>query len=188
MLMPAAAARQDEREPEQGARAVLDAVADRLTDHGLDILGPPWDEPYRFRVPNVRGALCEVTVRENGTLAWEYRPFHGSRSDPAQLAAIAAAVLGAGAAASLPSRSAGLTLKGVIALALRERGLSARLASVVPDEAACEVYAEVEITNPARPGRGAVRVSDDGMVLWECPADGTGALEFAEAIAAAVRP
>jgi hypothetical protein len=61
---------------------------------------------------------------------------------------------------------------------------------VVPDESACEVHAEVEITHPDRPERGTVWVSDEGMIRWECrvsqpggPGGGVGPLEAAETIA-----
>jgi hypothetical protein len=175
----------------EDAADVMNTVADRLTDHGLDILGPAWGEAHCFRVPNVRGALCEVTVREDGTLAWEYRPFHGYRADPARITAIAAEVLGAGSVASgAAGRAAGLTLKGAVGVALREAGLAARLGPVVPDESACEVYAEVEISNPGRAERGTVWVSDEGMIRWECqvgpPGGGVEAAEAAETIARAL--
>jgi hypothetical protein len=181
VLMSAAVARQDEQVPEHDAARVMNIVADRLTDHDLDILGPAWGEAHTFRVSNVRRALCEITVRDCGSLAWEYRPFRGYLTDPAHLTGIAAEALAAGAAAgtadgagprTAAARTAGLTLKGAVGLALRERGLHARLGHVMPDEAACEVNAEVEITNPARPDRGAVWVSDDGMLRWECRVGG----------------
>ena len=44
----------------------MNAVADRLTDHGLDILGPEWEKTHGFKITNARGALCEVTIAENG--------------------------------------------------------------------------------------------------------------------------
>jgi hypothetical protein len=30
------------------------------------------------------------------------------------------------------------------------------------------VYSEIEITKPERPGRGNVRIADDGAMWWQC--------------------
>jgi hypothetical protein len=180
MLMPAA----------DTATEVIDTVADRLTDHGLEILGPTRGETCSLRVLNARGALCEVELGGDGMLTWEYWPFHGYREDPARIAGIVAEVLGAGGVpgGAGAGRRTGLTLKGAVGLALREAGLRACLGAVVPDESACEVYAEVEITHPGRPERGTVRVSDDGMIRWERRVGSPGGrpAEVAETIARAL--
>jgi hypothetical protein len=66
-------------------------------------------------------------------------------------------------------------------VAVRERGLDARLGAVSQDEAACEVDAEVEVTNPLQNDRGKVWVTDEGVVRWECrlsdPAQGISGID-----------
>jgi len=161
----------NERACGEAAVMVMNAVADGLAGHGLDILGPAWEETHHFKVTNVQGALCEVIVGENGSVSWEYRQVHGYRADPAHVTAMVLGFLGAGGTehhGTLPGRYTGLTLKGAVGLAARERGMRARLGRVARDEAACEISAEVEVTNPARGNRGKVWVTDEGAVCWEC--------------------
>ena len=160
----------NERACGEAAVMVMNAVADGLAGHGLDILGPAWEETHHFKVTNVQGALCEVIVGENGSVSWEYRQVHGYRADPAHVTAMVLGFLGAGGTehhGTLPGRYTGLTLKGAVGLAARERGMRARLGRVARDEAACEISAEVEVTNPARGNRGKVWVTDEGAVCWE---------------------
>jgi len=160
----------NERACGEAAVMVMNAVADGLAGHGLDILGPAWEETHHFKVTNVQGALCEVIVGENGSVSWEYRQVHGYRADPAHVTAMVLGFLGAGGTehhGTLPGRFTGLTLKGAVGLAARERGMRARLGRVARDEAACEISAEVEVTNPARGNRGKVWVTDEGAVCWE---------------------
>jgi hypothetical protein len=161
-----------ENEQSDGKAAIIamHAVADGLSDHGFDILGPEWEATHHFKVTNVLGALCEVTISRNGSVSWEYRQIHGCRADPSHVTSMVLALLGAGRTehhGTRPSLYTGLTLKGAVGLAMRERGLHARLGCVMPDEVACEVYAEVEVTNPRQSDRGKVWVSDDGVVRWE---------------------
>jgi hypothetical protein len=195
--VPVAAIAQDgQRACNQAAFAVMTAVADRLTDHDLDILGPAWEKTHGFKVTNVRGALCEVTVSETCSVSWEYRPFRGARADPAPVMAMVLELLGARSTehrGTPPGRYLGLSLKGAVGVALRERGLHARLGQVRRDEPACEVHADVEVANPARPDRGTAWVTDEAAVLWECrfsdPARGLQGLapaDIATAIAQAL--
>jgi hypothetical protein len=63
------------------------------------------------------------------------------------------------------------------------RGLRAHLADVITDPEFLEVSANVEITNPVRPERGAALVRDN-VLRWECriarPGSGTPGLDAAE--------
>jgi hypothetical protein len=65
------------------------------------------------------------------------------------------------------ARQPSLTLKGIVGRASRERGMQAAITILDPDDF-CELDAEVCITNPAMPGRGAVRVNDEDMTPREC--------------------
>jgi hypothetical protein len=174
----------DETRPR--AREALHAVADGLTDQGLDILGQEWDEAHYLKATNAWGAMCEATTDGNGTFTWDYRAADATWTDPAQITAMAITLLAADSpddAASLPLRFPGQTLKSAVGLAARACGLHARLADVIADPEFLEVSADVEITNPARPERGAVRVRGN-VLRWECkfacPGAGTTGLDAAE--------
>jgi hypothetical protein len=67
---------------------------------------------------------------------------------------------------------------------MKARGLGVEV-NVFIDEVAYAVDAAIEITNPARSERGAVHVTDDGAICWECDFDElTGqAAEIADTIA-----
>jgi hypothetical protein len=163
----------DENAPDYSGMAVsaMHAVADGLTDHGLDIRGPAWEKTHHFNVINVPGALCELVIGENGSVTWEYRPIWDCRVDPAQVTAMILELLGAspareGAAPACGYR--GRTLMGAVGRAVRASGMRTHLSIVGQDDADCEVYSEVEMSNPAQPGRGTAWVSQDNAVRWEC--------------------
>ena len=122
-----------------------------------------------LKVINARHAYCEIMISEAGAVAWEYRRFDG-RLGPAQIIAMVMSILGAGNdgrdGESL-AQQPGLTLKGIVGQASRKRGMQAALTILNQDDF-CELDVEVRITNPAMPGRGAVQVNDEGMILWDC--------------------
>jgi hypothetical protein len=144
-------------------------VADGLTDQGFEVRDPVMENSYFLKVTNARHAYCEIMMSKTGSVTWEYRRFDG-RLGPAQITAMVMSILGAGndsrGGKSL-AQQPGLTLKGIVGQASRERGMQAAVTILDPDDS-CEVDAEVCITNPAMPSRGAVRVNDEGMVLWDC--------------------
>jgi hypothetical protein len=163
-------------EAHRRAREAMHAVADGLTDQGLDILGQEWDEAHYLKATNAWGARCEATVGANGTFTWDYRAAGAPWTDPAQITAMTMTLLAADSTAATlpPLRFPGQTLKSAVGLTARARGLHARLADVIADPEFLEVSADVEITNPARPERGAVRVRDN-VLRWECKLTSTGA-------------
>jgi len=189
MLM-AAVSDEDHRifvaEAHRRARDAMHAVADGLTDQGLDILGQEWDEAHYLKASNAWGALCEATIGANGTFTWDYRTADAAWTDPAQITAMAMTLLAADSpddAAPSLLRFPGQTLKSAVGLAARARGLHARLTDIIADPEFLEVSADVEITNPARPERGAARIRDN-VLRWECklacPGAGITGLDAAE--------
>jgi hypothetical protein len=154
-------------EAHRRAREAMHAIADGLTDQGLDILGQEWDEAHYLKATNAWGALCDATVGAEGTFAWDYRSAGATWTDPAQITAMTLLAADGAAATLPPLRFPGQTLKSAVGLTARARGLHARLADVIADPEFLEVSADVEITNPARPERGAVRVRDN-VLRWEC--------------------
>jgi hypothetical protein len=176
----------------------LRIVADGLTSQGFDVRSPAWEDTQFLRVTNVRGMLCEVTISSTGRVFWECRRLcdGGGQHDAAQVVKMVTGILGSGVASSAEQpmkHPPGLTLKGRVGRALAERGMDVRLAVLFQDELSYEVYAEIEVTNPAQRERGRVLVADDGSIRWECHlrhlATRTGGVspsEIAESVAMAL--
>lgn len=150
------------------AQAALHTLADGLTSQGFDIAGQAWEQSHQLAITNVRGALCQVSLRDDGHLTWEYRLCHGTYADPAHLTGIVLRLLGADIRQPAP-RYPGLTLKGVVGRALAACGMTVRLVILQHDDITYDLYAEVEATNPTRLGRGRVRITDHATLRWECP-------------------
>jgi hypothetical protein len=58
-------------------------------------------------------------------------------------------------------------LKGAVGRCLQDRGLTVTL-RVCEDWESFEATTDIEVTSPARPWLGAVRLADDGHLDWEC--------------------
>jgi hypothetical protein len=150
---------------------LLHAVADGLGDHGVDIRGPAWESTHHFKATNVLGARCEFIVHEDGSVIWDYCPIWDCRKEPAQVTAMVLGLLGVSATAdgAMPAGGyPGRTLMGAVGRAARLCGMTTRLDVVGGDDTDCEVLSEVQVTNPSRPGQGAVYVTSDDTVRWEC--------------------
>jgi hypothetical protein len=172
--MAMAAARDDghrfrDEQARRRARAAMLAMADGLTEQGLDIICPEWEETHSLRATNAWSALCEATITAGGAFAWDYRAIDGTWTDPAPIIAMTLALLGADHpdASALTPRYPGQTFKSAVGLAARACGMHARLAYVLTSPAFLEISADVEVTNPARPERGAVRINDTAL-RWDC--------------------
>jgi hypothetical protein len=59
-----------------------------------------------------------------------------------------------------------ITLKGIVGLEARTRGLEVDL-EVYKDAAFCDVIAEIVVTNPDTKEPAWVRITDDGALLWQ---------------------
>jgi hypothetical protein len=120
---------------------------------------------------NARGAFCEVAISGAGSMCWEYRPLCACKADPAQVATMVLDVLttdGTERGCAASAQHGGTSLKGAAARMLRDHGMQVSLEVVVPDDLFCEVYGEIKVINPARRDRGVARVTDDGVLRWEC--------------------
>jgi hypothetical protein len=149
--------------------AAAQAIADALTGHGHDVRVPGQPGNSFLQVTNIRGARCELTVYDSGAFDWEYLSHHHGRPAPAALAAMALLILTGDAAPDAGAQAAGdprMPLKGQVGRALAGQGMCVRLDVLDEDEQHFEIYAEISVTSPARPGRGTVRITDDGLLCW----------------------
>jgi hypothetical protein len=150
----------------------LRTIADGLTARGFDVTITAGEQPGRLDLTNVRGALCQVELTSTGTVTWQYRPFHGTRISPAQIASMVMRTLGVASSAHEPiapiRQHPGLGIKGAVGRALAERNLNVRLQIIHQDDVNFELYAAVEVTNLRNPTRGHVHVGDDSAIHWHC--------------------
>jgi hypothetical protein len=164
----------------------MQAVAAMLRDNGVGVRFPAYSEGRCLSIVNAKRARSDITVHDNGYVMWEYWPFSGAKTEPANIAAVVLRVIGGRlTGAALPQRRS-LTLKGAVGRELRARGLDVSML-VYEDSDAFEVTGEIVAVNPTRPEDGRVWVTDEGSITWECYVDGSPdecALTVADAILA----
>ena len=109
-------------------------------------------------------------MTDDSCAQWHYEPATGHTIDSAALAAIIVHILGAprtaGATGGVAAYRA-FPLKGAVGRSLQDRGLTVAL-RVCEDLESFEVTTAIEVTSPARPWLGAVQLTDDGHLDWEC--------------------
>jgi hypothetical protein len=159
------------RKCDEDAKAQMDVVAETLTAHGFDVRGPDWEDSRLLKVMGLRDTTCEITVEDSGFVTWEYRPGAGDCIDPDKITGRVMHLLTSGERPRWHGRAApGAGLKGLVGCRLKAMGLRVCL-DVYEDHDTYDVVAEIIVTNPGRPERGQVRVSDDGALMWECGYD-----------------
>ena len=144
-------------------------MAEMLAERGFEVRGPVPEDERHLAVVGAARARCEIGI-DNGRLFSYYFPAAGAGTDPAELCGMVLRILGVDAGDSAEQYAdlhRGATLKGAVAREIQARGLDADLA-VYEDDVFYDVVAEVILANPAKPECGAVRVTDDGTILWEC--------------------
>jgi hypothetical protein len=147
---------------------VVCALAGQLAAAGFDVGTPTPNDERHLTIRHTACARCELVVDDDGSMRWEYRPVTGPGTDPAVMTQAILHVLAPDDTAE-PDASThpGVTLKGAVGQALDALGLDVQML-VYEDLISYDVAAEIVVTNPARPDRGQVRLSDDGSVTWAC--------------------
>ncbi len=142
----------------------------RLAATGFGVHGTRWRDRYELTVLNATAARSCLILTGNGRARWHYEPATGPGTDAAMLAAIMVHILGAPHTAdATPGVAAyrAFPLKGAVGRCLQDRGLTVTL-RVCEDWESFEATTDIEVTSPARPWLGAVRLADDGHLDWEC--------------------
>jgi hypothetical protein len=156
-------ARQD---PGRAARLLVDTLA----VEGFGVQVREWDELWHLTITGVREARSCLIVGDTGYLRWEYQPGSGAGTSPAATAELILRLLGAAALPGSPPADdtyPSFLLKGAAGRLLEDQGMKAELLSY-EDLEFFDVSAEIQVTNPAWPGRGTVRLSDNADLEWEC--------------------
>ena len=143
--------------------------ARRLAAGGFGVRSSRWRDRHELIILNVPGGRSSVTVTGDGDARWYYEP-RASPPSAAVLAAIIVHILGAphtaGSAAGVAAYRA-FPLKGAVGRCLEDRGLTVAL-RIREDWESFEATTSIQVTSPARPWLGAVQLTDDGHLDWEC--------------------
>jgi hypothetical protein len=153
------------------AATSMNAVAERLTSLGLKVVFPHRPESRRLTVTSTSNLRCDVIIDDdNGAAECAIAP--ATATTAAQVAPVVAGMLGTGYPdpGHYAALHRGMPLAGGVAREMTARGLRADM-DVIEDHESYQVFADVIITNPARPERGRVHIGDDGWICWECDRD-----------------
>ena len=119
---------------------------------------------------NVPGCRSCLTLTGTGWAQWHYEPATGPATSAATLTGIIEHILGAPRAAGRapgPAAYRAFPLKGAVGRSAQDRGLTVTL-KVSEDLESFEATTDIEITSPAQPWLGTVRLSDNGHLEWDC--------------------
>ena len=148
------------------------AITRRLTAAGLTVHATQQHGRHQLIILDITPARCCLTLTGDGYSQWHYEPAAGAATSAASLTAIITHILGAPHAAGTtpdadPCRA--FPLKGIVGRCLQDRGLTVAL-KVCEDPESFEATTDIEVTSPARPWLGTVRLSDNGHIEWDCDA------------------
>jgi hypothetical protein len=160
--------RANERTCQQEPGELMRLVAGGLASNGFEIRPPESKDGCRLSV-RFQGARCALSVSDWGDVEWECSPWASNAADPKRIADLATALL-TGRAGEFPRRGEGyerpgITLKGIVGLELKARGLDVGL-EVCKDEDCFDAQAGIVATNPGDEDDARVYVTDDGGVTW----------------------
>ncbi len=156
--------------PATGRLEPAQVITRRLAAAGLAVHCTQRQERHELIILNVPAARCCLTLTGDDYCRWHYEPRTGPATGAATLTAIITHILGAPHAAdSTPGAGAyrAFPLKGIVGRCLQDRGLTVTL-KVSEDLESFEATTDIEVTSPARPWLGTVRLSDDGHLEWDC--------------------
>ena len=145
-------------------------ITRRLAASAAGVHGRGRGDHCELVILNVPGARSCLTLTGTGWAQWHYEPATGPATDPATLTAIIEHILGAPRAAGCapgPAAYQAFPLKGAIGRSVQDRGLTVAL-RVSEDLESFEATTDIEVTSPARPWPGLVRLSDNGHIEWDC--------------------
>jgi hypothetical protein len=141
------------------------ALARRLAAAGLGVEISRRGDICELTILGAASGKSFVTLNTSGQARWYYEPAAGPGSSPATLSGIIAYLLGAPHGTASLTAYRALPLKGQVGRSLQDRGLAVTL-RVSEDLESFEATTDIDVTSPARPWLGAVRLSDDAALDW----------------------
>jgi hypothetical protein len=169
----------------------VEAASDELNVQGFDVSTFTSLDCGYLKITSVWATVADLTIFRNGTIDFDYHRFDGNPHDPGEMTAITLAILHDDDRGGEAARYPHLSFLFSIARAALEQGLTVELDSVDPANAYWRITDEVAVTNPGRPERGTIRITDDGALWWRCqlpdrPGNAIG-LDLAEITSSVVR-
>ena len=155
-------------EVESRPQAAIEASGDELNVQGFDVCTFTSLACGYLKINSVWATVADLTIFRNGTVDFDYHCFDGNPHDPGEMTAITLAILHDDDRGGEAARYPHLSFLFSIARAALEQGLSVELRSNDPSNAYWRIKDEVAVTNPDRPERGTIRVTDDGALWWRC--------------------
>jgi hypothetical protein len=155
--------------PVQPANQTLMPIADQalakivelLSPAGYGFTIPAWDGDAYLRINNARRASTDLTITSRGHVTWEYRSAECAHLHPPRLVGMAIEILDPDHTRPEPVMGSndGFPLAEIIRFALYRYGLTATVAETGTGPV-------LAATNPDRPYRGTVTITDDGELEW----------------------
>ena len=146
------------------------AIIRRLAAAGLTVHSTQRQDRHELIILKVPAARSCLTVTDDGYGQWHYEPCSGPATSTAIFTGIITRILGAPHAADStpgidPYRA--FPLKGAVGKCLQDRGLTVTL-HIDQDLESFEATTDIEVTSPAQPWLGLIRLSDNGHLEWDC--------------------
>jgi hypothetical protein len=142
-------------------------LARRLAAAGLGVEASHHRDTCELTILGMLSGKSFVALSTSGQARWYYEPAAGPATGPATLTAIIAYLLSAPGQAANPAAYRALPFKGQVGRSLQDRGLTVTL-HVSEDLESFEATTDIDITSPARPWLGTIRLSDDAALDWTC--------------------
>ena len=142
-------------------------LARRLAAAGLGVEISRRRDTCQLTIAGAASGKSLLALGTGGRARWYYEPAAGPLTSPATLTAIIAYLLGTPHDTASLAAYPALPLKGRVGRSLQDQGLTVAL-HVSEDLESFEATTDIEVTSPARPQLGAVRLSDDAAVDWRC--------------------
>jgi hypothetical protein len=137
----------------------------RLAAAGLGVQVSHGRDTCELTITGVTAGKALLALGASGQARWYYEPAAGPAASPATLTAIIAYLLDASQDTATVAAYRAFPLKGQVGRSLQDRGLTVVL-RVSEDWESFEATTDIDITSPARPGLGTIRLSDDAAIDW----------------------
>jgi hypothetical protein len=142
-------------------------LARRLAAAGLGVEISRRRDTCELTIMGAASGKSLLTLGTSGQARWYYEPAAGPLTSPVTLTTIIAYLLGTPHNTSSWAAYRALPLKGQVGRSLQDQGLVVAL-HVSEDLESFEATTDIDVTSPARPWRGTVRLSDDAALDWRC--------------------
>ena len=156
--------------PSAGSGTAPAQMITRLAAAGVGVHSHCRGDSRELVILNVPGARSCLTFTGTGWVQWHYEPATGTATSAVTLTGIIVHILGAPQVANTaPDADAyrAFPLKGAVGRSVPDRGLTVTL-KVSEDLESFEATTDIEVTSPAQPWLGTVRLSDNGHLEWDC--------------------